>query len=421
MCAAELQLVFDHVKVCQSCRQMLGEAQQTQATFKALRTALKAEARDPLTHLRYEQLVAYVDQTADEVEREIVESHMEICSSCAADAQDLQAFQEEIRPAETTATSRTPSAFWEKFKAFWQKPRYRIPLQLAGATLAIILLVWLAILPLRRRVADLQAKLDAAQQKNDELQQQAATVDELRAQLAELQQAQSDLPASTAQELYDGGRIVVWDKQGNLSGIEGLAPPIQQAVRAALINDRGDLSPELRGLIGKAGTLMGGSGEGISFALLSPVGTLIETDRPTFRWQALKGAAGYVVNVLDSNFNNVATSDKRSATEWTAIRPLKRNEIYSWQVTAIKDSKEITSPVPPAPEARFKVLDETRAEELNRAKKSYTNSHLILGALYKQAGLLDSAEREFKQLLAANPNSAVARRLLHSVRSLRQR
>jgi lipopolysaccharide biosynthesis regulator YciM len=90
-------------------------------------------------------------------------------------------------------------------------------------------------------------------------------------------------------------------------------------------------------------------------------------------------------------------------------------------VIALKDGVEISSPVPPAPEAKFKVLEQTRAEEVNLAKKSYPNSHLILGAVYKKAGLLDDAEREFKGLLSANPNSPVAQKLLQNVKSLRRK
>jgi hypothetical protein len=150
------------------------------------------------------------------------------------------------------------------------------------------------------------------------------------------------------------------------------------------------------------------------------VGTVVETSRPTFRWRPLKGATTYALNVYDSSLKNVATVDRLSAAQWTAARPLKRNEIYTWQVTAVKDGQEISSTVPPAPEAKFKVLGQPRAEEVSVAKKSYPNSHLILGAVYKKAGMLDDAEREFKALLSANPNSPAAQKLLQNVKSLRQ-
>jgi len=417
--AAELNWLFDHASVCLSCRQQLGPFQQAQATFAELRSALRNDAREPLTHLRYDQLAAYLDRSADETEREIIESHLEICASCTADAQDLRVFQADMPSSEVKPAVGEPSGFWEKIKALWQRPSFRIPLQLAGATMVVLVVVWVATLPLRRQVAELRAQLDAAQQKNDELRQQSASTEQLKSQLAELQQSQLSLRNPNAQELSDGGRVVAVDMQGHVTGMEPLPPPVELAVKAALVN--ADQSSELRSLVGKAGTLMGGGSKGVSFGLLSPIGTFVESDRPTFRWQPVKGAAGYAVNIIDSHFNNVATSGRLSDTEWTAQQPLKRDELYSWQVTAIKDGQEIISPVPPAPEARFKVLESSKAESLSRARTSYPHSHLILGALYRQAGLLDAAEREFKELLAANPTSAAARKLLEGVRSLRQK
>ena len=420
--STEFLQVSDHLEACESCRRLVGETEGIQARFTSLRADLRSEARSRPMHLQFEQLVAYVDQAAEDADREIVESHLEICSQCAAEAQDLRAFKvETLSYPEQTRSTETRSALWKNFRAFWQRPLYRIPLQFACAAVSMLLLVWIATLPLRKQVAALRAQLDEAQSRTDELQKQASTVDELQAQLSQLQQSLSNPPSQVAQGLNDGGRIVALDNQGYLTGMESMPPHIQNAVKAVLSNDQAEISPELRGLLGRAGVLMGGSGEGVSFALLSPVGTVVQTDRPTFRWRPLSGATSYAVNVYDSSLTNVATVDRLSATQWTAARSLKRDEVYTWQVTALKDGVEISSPVPPAPEAKFKVLEQTRAEEVNLAKKSYPNSHLILGAMYKKAGLLDDAEREFKGLLSANPNSLVAQKLLQNVKSLRRK
>ena len=51
-------------------------------------------ALDPETdeHPSYEMLAGVVDATADEITREIVESHVAVCSSCAAELDDLRGF-----------------------------------------------------------------------------------------------------------------------------------------------------------------------------------------------------------------------------------------------------------------------------------------------------------------------------------------
>jgi len=216
--------------------------------------------------------------------------------------------------------------------------------------------------------------------------------------------------------LNDGGRQVTLDREGNLTGLGNLSPSERQAARTALMTGHLDLPSELTQLSTNAGVLMGGKAEGVSFALLSPIGTVVRDSRPVFHWQSLDGASAYAVNIYDSRFSKVATSSQLSGTEWAIQTSLQRGAIYMWQVTAIKDGVEVKSPVKPAPEARFKILEQTKADELERVRRAHSNSHLILGTLYSQAGLLDDAEREFRALLAANPKSAIAQKLLRGVR-----
>jgi predicted Zn-dependent protease len=146
---------------------------------------------------------------------------------------------------------------------------------------------------------------------------------------------------------------------------------------------------------------------------------VVDTDRPIFRWRSLIGATAYTVHVFDANFRKVVDSTSQLETEWRVSQPLERGRIYSWQVVAIKEGKELLSPTPPAPEAKFKVLEQAPADELARARRDNANSHLVLGTLYAQAGLLDEAEAEFKALASANPNSEVIQKLLKTVRAAR--
>jgi hypothetical protein len=166
---------------------------------------------------------------------------------------------------------------------------------------------------------------------------------------------------------------------------------------------------------------MSSEGEGGGFSVLDPVGDVLLTDRPTFRWSALEGAAGYVVEVYDDRFNLVASSPQLTARSWAAPQTLPRGKVYSWQVKALKDGQEIKSPRPPAPQARFRVLDRSKADELARAKRAYPSSHLTLALLYADAGLLKEAEQELRLLQRANPNSDLPRTLLRQIQALRRR
>ena len=220
-----------------------------------------------------------------------------------------------------------------------------------------------------------------------------------------------DVPDATvprgneALALNDGGGSVTLNTEGNIGGLEGLPGDLQRAVKKALSTQRAQVSPALDSLNGRRETLLGDSGPRVSLSLLSPLGIILNTTRPTFRWRALDGATPYVVSVYDADFNLVASSPKLSETVWKPDISLKRGATYSWQVSATKDGREIIAPAAPAPQAMFKVLDEAGAARLESARRAYADSHLLLGVLYAREGLLAEAEREFRLLLRANPGS----------------
>jgi anti-sigma factor RsiW len=394
---AELLAVDDHVATCETCRQRLSETHDLQAALRSLRADL-AEAKTKPEHLSYEQLAAYLDDQLNDVDREIVDAHAEICSQCAAELHDLKAFKPttEIPPPVPGPT------LWDRFVAVWRVPGY------VAATAGVAVLVSISVITVsfQRQVVGLRSQLSQLQQANNALQKQAATVSELQAQVVQLRQAFAATVPSSSTTVSPT--------------LEALPLVYQQTVKRALSAQRVETPPVLAALIGKRATLLGGSGEGVPFALLSPVATVVETARPTFRWQPLAGATSYVVTVYDSNFNPVESSRSLARTEWRVSRVLERGAIYSWQVTALKNGKEITSPAPPAPEAKFEVLEEGKARELERVERSHASFHLILGILYADAGLLDEAERQLRSVPDGSPDSSVARSLLRSLRALRR-
>lgn len=208
------------------------------------------------------------------------------------------------------------------------------------------------------------------------------------------------------------------DRRGRLEGLEGATPDVRQAVSRALRSRRVEPPSALGGLAeGEGGTLMGGGGTGASFAPRSPVGKVVRGTRPAFSWSPLAGARSYTVAVVDAKFRPVTQSPALNQTSWTTDAPLARGGVYSWQVTAtLEDGAEVTAPAAPAPQARFRVLDADANDRLTRLEKAAPNSRLARGVSYAQAGLLDEAEVELKELLKENPGSQVARDLLRSLR-----
>jgi hypothetical protein len=188
----------------------------------------------------------------------------------------------------------------------------------------------------------------------------------------------------------------------------------------ALTTQQLDKPRILTELGGATGQLLGDSGNGLPFRLLSPVGKVVLEQRPTFDWQPLAGANSYIVTIADDQLSEVATSGPLTNTQWSIPIGLKQGATYSWQVTAFKDGQRITSPVMPAPQAKFRTVDRGQREELNRMKRAMPNYHLGLGVLYTQAGLLNEAEREFEALSRDKSYSAIGAKLLKRVRSMKE-
>jgi len=225
---------------------------------------------------------------------------------------------------------------------------------------------------------------------------------------------------AVAASLEDNGRKIQLDNRGKLVGLEELPEASRSLVRSVLTTKTLSKPEVLDKLTAPSITLMDPTARENSFGLLGPSGTVIATDHPNLRWQALAGATSYTVSVFDADFNLVTRSAPQAATQWTSIR-LRRGIIYSWEVVAVRNGQEVRSPVAPAPRAQFKVLEAEKLLELANLKKHSPISHLTLGLTYARFGLLAQAEGQLQILARENPNSPVATRLLRTVQEWRKR
>ena len=428
MAPAELLASNDHLAICERCYQRSVKEGQLERAYALLRTDLNELDRAGRDHLAYDHIAAYVDDKVSGDEAKIIESHIELCQQCEAEVSDLRALKETLQ-ADEDSVVKARASFRRRFSALWQRPAFRLTFQLAGAVVIAALFAWVATISLRGKLADLRSELAQLRGENEHLQQEFKNAEnaiaELKDDLARSQSSQGDGSSNPSQQaalaLNDSNGQVTLDKQGNLEGLNSLPPAYQQMVKTALTAQRIASSPVITRLAGESKNLMGGAGSDVSFTLRSPVGTATQSDRPTFRWSELSGATGYIVTVYKPNSKDMVTSELLSATEWTIPRPLKRGGIYAWQVRALKDGKEIRVPSTAGPDAKFKVLEQAKVDELALAKQNYSDSHLLSGILYAQAGLLDNAEQELQALRDANPQSRVARNLLRSVKAMRRR
>jgi hypothetical protein len=418
---AEVLQVGDHLESCSQCREKLVGLHQLDNLFNTFVSELQTTTYEPTPHLLPEEVIAYVDSQLDDTDRETADSHLMYCSPCTADIQDLRVFKASLqRPTTKPEAPEKKSDLWHRVLHFWRQSTWGLAIQ--ATALATLVFFLISALLLRGQVSDLQSRLSGLQESNDTLQQQVATIPELQSQIAQLEQNRGlVLNRSIDTEfLYDNHQQIAI-RQGSLTGFEALSPQHEELIKDALTQQRVSKRALPEALIKKENeVLMTGEKKKDFFPLVYPRDKILESERPTLRWGALAGATSYSVTVYDAEARRVAKSPPLSTTSWQLPEALKRGVIYTWEVTATKDKEEVFAPEPPVRPARFKVLEQSRAEELKQARRAY-NSHLLLGTLYAQAGLFDEAEREFKALLRENQNSGLAKKLLSSARSPKPR
>ncbi|HKG81045.1 MAG TPA: hypothetical protein VKA78_16530, partial [Pyrinomonadaceae bacterium] len=326
--------------------------------------------------------------------------------------EDLRAFRNEIAPSLdheyrfATVPAATTGSWRERFVSFFRVSP--IP-AFGGAALAVLLLAVMGWL-IWRTPGEVERQVAVAP--TPSLQPSPVPTPSLESE-------SPVAPVNIVAQLNDGAGVVFLDQQGKLSGAEDLPPAYQSVVKKAFTTKRVEKSSQLQGLSRPPSTLMSSDNQKREFSVIEPAGSVLMSNQPAFRWSRLDGATGYVVEVYDDQFKLVTSSPQLTELSWTTS--LARGKVYSWQVKAIKDGQEITSPRPPAAQAKFRILDQAKVNELAKAKRAYASSHLTLGLLYAEAGLLKEAEQELRLLRKANPNSDLARTLLRQVQALRQR
>jgi hypothetical protein len=413
---AEWLFVSDHLAVCELCRLQVEEVVDNEATYLELKSGVfdEAEARSSdaeRAHLTFEQMACFVDETIADGKLRVVKEHLAWCEECETAVDDLRAFKEQIAPELERAGRPSPmgaatESRWLRLIAAMAPSRPKSPALVFGSALAILLLAvgWLA----WQALPGMKSKPEVA------VTAPSPSV------------SPSVLPASTPESsaaviiarFNDGEGQITLDEEGKLSGVDHLPSAYRRMIKKALTNQRIERSLFLAESTQPGVRWRGeGAAQSAKFSVIEPVGVVILSDHPTFRWTQLDGATGYVVEVYDEWLNLLVTSLQITDHSWTAPQSLKRGAIYYWQVKAIKDGQEFKAPRPPAPQAKFRILNEATADELAKARRAFASSHLTLGLLYAQAGLLNEAELEFQALLKNNPDSALAHRLLRQVRT----
>ena len=384
----ELLAVDAHVQACDECMTTMA-AERNEPPMVSVNELTDVEDE----HLSFEQMSGHVDGRLDAVDSSIVELHLEDCAGCRREVAGLRAVRDEMQGAREVRSGPVP---------FWRSWKLLVP---AFGVLAAVAIFWLA-----RPGIEPGPVNDMVALPLPEGTPPPAPTDLPPASPTPTQERSPEL----ASVLNDAGGTIGIDEKGEIAGVAALPPRMRDAVKHALSDGAVAVG---QGVERAGGGVLMGNAEGVPFGLAYPVGEVVLPQRPRFRWKPAAGATAYRVRVFDDAFNEVLSSPEITGTQWNTAKALPRGRSYRWQVTATVDGKEVMSPVRPAPDAVFRIVDSAAAEDIEAVKRQHPNSDLLLGLAYARAGMRAEAEREFNSLLRRNPNSETARRLLRQVRS----
>ena len=403
----ERERIDSHVAECESCLRRILPSEDSALVYSELTEALLTDRADEAFHLSNADVRLYAKGSVDQADRVIFESHLDICDQCSEAVQSLASPLVESVSASTRhaeVATQPSSRVWSA--AFPFTPARAVAGVLVAACLVLTFVVWQR---WHARSVDQTAQKTTGKTPSNTPGSGSPTPAETQATT----DSTSDQFAVVA-SLEDNGRKIQLDNRGKLIGLEEVPEASRSFVRSVLANKTLPKPEVLDKLTAPSITLMDPTARENTFGLLGPSGTVIATDRPNLRWQALAGATRYTVSVFDAEFNRVARSEPQAATQWTSTR-LRRGMIYSWEVVALRNGQEVRSPVAPTPGAQFKILEAEKLLELTNLKKNTPISHLTLGLAYARFGLLAEAEGQLQILARENPNSPVATRLLRTV------
>lgn len=328
---------------------MIERNRQDLRAFAALTGAIEVVPGDT-DHPAYDELESLVDGRLDEVDREIVESHIATCRQCKEDLADLRATRDLLSPAAPTSAPA-------------RSTRWYLP-AIAAVAAAALIAVWVA-------------------------RQPAARSEQPRVAVAPSTSVAPPVVAATPDPLSADERALI-DRVTASGRLE-----IPETIAASK---------------GQQGTLLG-STRGPALVPIAPLATALASTLPAFSWNPVKGAQAYTVAVYDERFKVIAQSPRVTQPMWVATTELPRDQPLLWQVTAHLAGSTIVGPAPPQPEARFRILDRASADAAGALRARLEARPLELGILLARAGLLQDAAEQLRRAETDAATAATAKAL----------
>jgi anti-sigma factor RsiW len=352
----ELVAVDTHLGGCEHCRNALAGL----AEGKSSKSVISGIDQARFRHLNYEQMDDWVEDRLEPADRELVMAHIGLCPPCA---RQLIAYQEyaPVMAAPVRSRMAAPTEKIQVKQSFWsflKQPQYALG---AAAVIAFFIIT-----PLTRRSVPEQTGAILA-------------------------------PTSTAVEsTIPAQNSPLIDQALNATELDQLPDSLRVGAKEVL-SDTITRPASLKGL------------EGSSDRVFEyPLSEVVEETEPVLRWKSF-GDSSYSVSLSDSR-GLISRHGGLRDTRWTPPSALVRDRIYTWEVESAGVKHRGT----------FRVLGENQRRELEKIRAEHGNSHLVMGAVSEELGLLTKAQQEFQGLAKDKTQSQQAAKLLSHIEALRK-
>jgi hypothetical protein len=141
-----------------------------------------------------------------------------------------------------------------------------------------------------------------------------------------------------------------------------------------------------------------------------PQSEVIEETEPVLKWQAFALAGdSYDVSLSDAR-GLLSRRGGIKETQWTPSSPLLRDHIYTVEVVSGGVKHRAT----------FKILSAKQEQDLQSIRAAHGTSHLVMGAVNEDLGLLTAARQQFEEMAKDKGQAQQAERLLSHLETLRK-
>lgn len=478
---AQVALQVDrHVGSCSQCRSLIQQLRGAEADDSLLYKVLADDSAKYLGCVTFDELVAFIDGTLDDIDRSLVESHIQECASCSEDLRSLIAFKESLLAEERTsnqapvelsrnivsnlagrlATVRLLPAFGYGLAAVvllvvlyaQYRTMERINLQLQrGATYTKTLEQRLAEIeeqielrvqqrlsgteqrvassgPPKESLQDLERRVAAVEQRTQQLEENARLAD-TRPKGQGLRQEQDPLAEVKLLVQDTGGQVVV-TSDGRIVArhLTELPENIRQKVKELIIH--GKAAP-VRTLPSALAVVPGQANLRSARDPSSEPHGIMPLPRPTVVLHSPVATGTKTSRPvfrwscdMAAKFRIVVTRADTSEQVWEAGTGTETTIVFPGELQRGKVylwQVEADSRRPGISNVGwFWVMDERSLGEVLQIERSFGHSALTLAAVYEAYGLYDDAEEQLAKLLQLNPNNHEVLTMVEKVREHRQ-